>query len=653
MSAIFISHSSRDDAVAGELKARLEQQGHRSVFLDFDPENGVPAGREWERELYARLRGCQAMVVLCSEHSMASRWCFVEIALARFLGKALVPIQVDDCVIPSTFTDVQLIDFRRDREQGYQRLWAGLRRAGLDPTEMFDWDGSRPPYPGLMVFQEQDAAVYFGRGAEIQATIEKLNRMQRLGEPRLAVILGASGSGKSSLLRAGIMPRLKRSKDRWLMPAPVRPLRQPFKQLAIALSEAFKSVGVERPWEGISDRLAHPAADRASAFLMDMADDLRVASGQLDAAVLLAVDQFEELLAEGESDAERRFLSLLRSLVDARRGSVVVIGTLRSDFLGSFQNHAALRGVSYEPIDLPQLSLGAFVEVIEGPARKAGLELESGLATAIVADAATEDALPLVAFALRELWEARDPDGQLTIERYRSGLGGLQGSVAKAADDLYPKAFATPDEERDLRNAFLALVRVDPGAAYVRKPARWSDLPPSTHGPLERFVGGRLLVSRGEGTERVLEAAHEALIRRWGKLRGWAEDDREFLRMRERMEGEAARWLEAGRDPSLLLRRGRPLAEAQDILVTRRPDLALHVIELIDASIAAKRTQEQEEQKIQQERLDAAREREAAARRLARRTLVAAFALGFLALFAMGTGWSALNQLRDSHLAPA
>jgi WD40 repeat protein len=633
MSAIFISHSSRDHAIAGELKARLEQHGHRSVFLDFDPEDGVPAGRDWERELYARLRGCQAVLVLCSEHSMASRWCFAEIALARFLGKSLMPIRVDDCVIPSTFADVQLIDFRRDREQGYQRLWAGLRRSGLDPAEMFDWDGSRPPYPGLMVFQEQDAAVYFGRDAEIQATIEKLNRMQVLGDARLAMVMGASGSGKSSLLRAGVVPRLKQYRDRWLIVGPVRPLRQPFVQLAIALSAALKSIGAERPWEAICDRLAQSPADRASAFFMDMADDLRVASGQLDAVLLLAVDQFEELLGERENDAEVRFLALLRSLVDARRGFVIIIGTLRSDFLGSFQNHAALRGVPYEAIDLPQLSIERFAKVIEGPARKAGLELESGLSSAIVTDAATDDALPLVAFTLRELWEARDAEGRLTIERYRNGLGGLQGSVAKAADGLYPKAFATPDEERDLRKAFLALVRVDPAGAYVRKPARWNDLPSSAHGLLERFVRGRLLVSRGECTEeRVLEAAHEALIRRWGKLSGWVEEDREFLRTRERMEGAAARWLEGGHDPSLLLSSGRPLAEAQDILAKRRPDLAPEVTKFIDASTAARRSEE------------------------TRRRSVAAIGIGVFAFLATSLFWYVLDdqrQQRDNYLVQA
>jgi WD40 repeat protein len=648
MSAIFISHSSSDNAVAGELKERLGEQGHRSVFLDFDPEDGIPAGRDWERELYARLRGCQAVIVLCSEQSMASRWCFAEIAFARSLGKALLPIRIDGCAIPSAFTDVQTIDFRADREQGYQRLWAGLRQAGLDPAGMFDWDGSRPPYPGLMVFQEQDAAVYFGRGAEIQATIEKLNRMQRLGDASLAMVLGASGSGKSSLLRAGVMPRLKRDRDRWLAPGPVRPLGQPFEQLAMVLADVFKGSGAERPWQEIRDRLAQPAADAAAAYMIDLANDLRAARGQAEATLLLAVDQFEELLTPSEDDADDRFLALLRALVEARSGSIVVIGTLRSDFLGSFQNHTALRGLTYEPIDLPQLSVDAFAEVIEGPARLAGLELEAGLTGAIVADAATDDALPLLAFALRELWEARGADGRLTIDRYRNGLGGLQGSVAKAADGLYPQAFASCEEERDVRNAFLAMVRVDAGGAYVRKPARWNELPASAHGLLERFVQGRLLVSRGEGTDRILEVAHEALIRRWDKLRGWVEEDREFLRTRERIEGTAARWIEAGRDASLLLPRGRPLAEAQEILVQRRLDLASNIIELIESSIAAKRTQDDAERAAQQRLLDAERERVVAARRLARRTRNFAVGIGVGAVLAVGSAVYAVWQANET-----
>src|SRR5262249_55367628 len=192
------------------------------------------------------------------------------LALARSLGKVLLPLRIDDCVIPSAFTNVQLIDFRTDRERGYQRLWSGLRRAGLDPAEMFDWDGSRPPYPGLMVFQEQDAAVYFGRRSEIQSAIEKLNRMQRLGDVPLAMVLGASGSGKSSLVRAGILPRLKRDQDRWLVLEPFRPLGQPFDRLAMVFSSALKALGTDNPWQVIRDNLVKLTAEDAAAYLIGL-----------------------------------------------------------------------------------------------------------------------------------------------------------------------------------------------------------------------------------------------------------------------------------------------------------------------------------------------------------------------------------------------
>ena len=99
MTAIFVSHSSRDDAVAAEVSAWLVAQGHRSLFLDFDPEFGIPAGRSWEQELYQRLRACRAVIVLCSEASMASKWCFSEVTQARSLGKVLLPVRIDDCTV--------------------------------------------------------------------------------------------------------------------------------------------------------------------------------------------------------------------------------------------------------------------------------------------------------------------------------------------------------------------------------------------------------------------------------------------------------------------------------------------------------------------------------------------------------------------------
>ena len=126
MSTIFVSHSSKDNSVAAELKRHLEVQGHRSVFLDFDPEQGIPPGRNWEHELYRQLRTCQAVIVLCSEHSMSSRWCFAEITHAKSLGKHVFPVKVSPCTIDPVLTSRQIT--RPDPEPG-GRLPETLARA--------------------------------------------------------------------------------------------------------------------------------------------------------------------------------------------------------------------------------------------------------------------------------------------------------------------------------------------------------------------------------------------------------------------------------------------------------------------------------------------------------------------------------------------
>lgn len=141
MSTIFISHSSKDNEIASQVKTRLREQGYR-VFFDFDPEHGIPAGSNWEKELYTHLRGCWAVVVLCSEHSMASHWCFAEFAYARF-GKAIVPFKVASCTVTYLLRDTQIIALAANSEEGYLRLWSGLNKAGLDPSRVLDWNGQR------------------------------------------------------------------------------------------------------------------------------------------------------------------------------------------------------------------------------------------------------------------------------------------------------------------------------------------------------------------------------------------------------------------------------------------------------------------------------------------------------------------------------
>src|SRR5688572_23673242 len=157
MASVFVSHSSRDRAVTERVVARLRTEGFAALFVDFDPEQGIPAGRSWERELYAQLRKTDAVIFLASEASVASRWCFAELSLARSLGRPVFPLRLQPGVGLPLLADVQWTDLG-DAEAGLTRLLAGLRSAGLDPADSFPWDPARSPYPGLVPFAPGDAA---------------------------------------------------------------------------------------------------------------------------------------------------------------------------------------------------------------------------------------------------------------------------------------------------------------------------------------------------------------------------------------------------------------------------------------------------------------------------------------------------------------
>jgi hypothetical protein len=202
-------------------------EGFAALFLDFDPVDGIPAGRAWESELYVQLRKADGVVFLASVVSVVSRWCFAEISLARSLGKPVFPLRLEAGVRLGLLSDVQWIDLS-EGETAFSRLFAGLRRAGLDPTDSFAWDPNRSPYPGLESFSGDDAAVFFGRDDEIGRLVELLQPTLQRGAGRFVALVGPSGSGKSSLLRAGLLPRLERLNSRWVvLPALCRTSSRP------------------------------------------------------------------------------------------------------------------------------------------------------------------------------------------------------------------------------------------------------------------------------------------------------------------------------------------------------------------------------------------------------------------------------------------
>jgi TIR domain len=221
MTAIFISHSSADRVTAEDMKRWLEAQGHTSLYLDFDVESGTKAGSDWEQTLYQKLRQCQAVIALLTPGWIASKWCFAELVQARERGKAIFPVKVQPCDAGGIFGDIQHIDLTTRPEEGYR---AGLLERGLDPLDVFDWDPTRPPYPGFMAFEEADAAIFFGRGLDITTT----SRRQLRGgcsrpEERAADILARSTSRQRHQAKPRVGPTANKINNEVLIYGPIVP----------------------------------------------------------------------------------------------------------------------------------------------------------------------------------------------------------------------------------------------------------------------------------------------------------------------------------------------------------------------------------------------------------------------------------------------
>ena len=624
MSSIFISHSSKDKSFASKVSVFLNQTGHKSVFLDFDPEYGIPAGRNWEKELYKRLSNCQAIIVLCSKDFNLSSWCFAEITHGKALGKYIIPIKIDDCVIHSILKDVQVIDATSSLDEAFRRLEKSLDIAGINKAV---WDNARPPYPGLLAFQEADASIFFGRQEETESLLKTLRQFRSFGGPKLLLVLGASGSGKSSLIRAGVIPQLRKDTKSWIIIGPFRPLKSPFEELSKAIANTFQKFQHNKQWEDVYYSLIKDAntPESSGKTLISLSTELTALSNQSDITLLFFIDQFEELLPdinkkvkEAEQSTEELFLSWLRNFLESSDNKILIIGTLRSDFLGNFQNASSLRGLTFNDYILKSVGQEGLRASITEPAKVAGLELEDGLAESMLDDTETPDALPLLAFTLRELWEQYGNDGLLTTDEYKNKLGGMEGSIAKVAEAVLlthivqtgngwlvksenneNRAKLDPDDEQQLKTAFMSMVRIDEEGKYTKRFADMEELPEKMNKLLQSFVSCRLLTTSGDGKNIKIEVAHEAIFRTWTRLVKWLEDDRNFLLWRKKLNIGQEEWEASNRNESELLR-GPALGEAigwLNLHKTKKYNLTTKEIEFIDASY-----KESEKQRLRKQR---------------------------------------------------
>ncbi len=443
------------------------------------------------------------------------------------------------------------------------------------------------PYRGLEKFTESEAGFFFGRAAAIESLLAMVRRLVETetgpDAPDLLAVLGASGSGKSSLVRAGLIPalragRLQRGPQGFHLVPPPESNGGPPSAVG-GRSSATWPIRVLRPGPDPLESLAQVLAGLTGRGLPSLLADLQTGPKALHQLILesladqpeetrlvLVIDQFEEVFTLCHDEAERRaFIDHLLVEAQHRRNRGLMILTMRADF---YDKAAAYKALA-EVITLNQMLVSPMAEnelreAILRPAEVVGLKVEKDLAQALVQDTlGAPGALPLLQHALLELFHRKDGD-LLTMKAYGE-IGGVKGALAHRADSVL--AGLTPAQQQVARNIFLRLTALGEGVSDTRRRVPRAELYPAgvdvaqVEAVLAALTGekARLVVA----DEQTVEVTHEALIQQWGRLRVWLEENREALRTQRRLTEAAAEWVANERDPGYLYH-GARLAEAEE-----------------------------------------------------------------------------------------
>ena len=666
---VFLSYSRADSDAIQQVQRGLRDAG-LTTFLDRDQ---LPAGQPWMPALEAGLSHCGAVAVFVGPAGLGT-WQRREIQLALDRQAEVERANQAFPVIPVLLPKVT------DPPGGFLRLqtWVDLRADLADPEQLHlllaGIRGEAPtgaaireaicPYRGLLTFREEDAGLFFGREDEVKEFVAKVR------DQSLLTLVGRSGSGKSSVIYAGLIPALRRRADgrSWAVVS-FRPGTEPLHALVRAFYTPPPDFTPFEVDQKIKDQVAilrsdvEALGDRIRGFLATPEE-------QGTDRLLLYVDQWEELYtqalrhpildgAQAEADIAR-FVDLLLHAV--RTSPCTVVLTVRADFYGDLLRHDALAAaVPPGLVNLGPMSRADLARAIRQPGNAVGLAVDGPLVEAML-DAVAEDLakLPLLEYALKETWQRRR-EHRLTLDAYGEA-GGIDGAVAKRANEIFAGLGAVG--QAAARRLFVSLVTPGEGHEDTRARVAVPD-DPALGAVIHAFSGAdaRLLVT-GEDVvlsadtpvaRRLVEISHEALIREWEPLREWIEANRDTLRRRERVRDWMAAWDEQEkRDPSLLLPPGLALEVGRKLLEEHGDVLIDDVRPYVEASIAA----ENERRRQEEAKAEAERQRElVAARRLAveqRKRTKLAIGLGlFGLLLAVLAGWQWLQARDQARIAVA
>jgi WD40 repeat protein len=473
----------------------------------------------------------------------------------------------------------------------------------------------QPPYKGLQHFDVGDAADFHGREHLTAELVDFLRHNS------LLAVVGASGSGKSSLVRAGLVHAVQSGQaladgvtapegsQNWLVHI-ITPTARPLESLAASLTRDSESV---RAAAVLTDDLAQDPRS------LDFYARRLLSQPGAGERLLLVVDQFEELFTLCKDKAQRKaFVDNLLAAACPEAGggcnpddtSTLVVLTLRADFYAQCLDIENLRA----PLERYQRIIGAMSQeelrrAIEQPARRGGWELEPGLVDMLLRDVGDEPgALPLLSHALLETWKRRR-GRTLTLAGYAAS-GRVQGAIARTADEVYTRRL-TPDQQEIARRIFLELTELGEGSQDTRRRVTLRDLipqnedAPAVERVLQVLAGARLVTTFQDEAQ----VSHDALIREWPALRKWLDANREGLRTGRRLAEAAREWQREGEDPDSLYR-GARLAQALEWTAGRPDSLNPTAQRFLEASRAAAEEAEREREAARQRELEAAHQRE-------------------------------------------